>query len=144
VNFDESDFYKNFSQAVGAAEIIPTRHNVARAQRAEAVLVCRNGQVPPLEPLNYGPYHVLSRSHDFFWLKIGSRTDTVSTRRLDPAAAPAAPPCQGPPPGQRKEVTFYRPHVAPAPSAVPAAPTEALAAAGPYCNNAPSTPALGL
>jgi hypothetical protein len=33
-NFDESDFYTNFSQAVGAAEIIPSRHNMDRAQQA--------------------------------------------------------------------------------------------------------------
>jgi hypothetical protein len=97
-------------QAVFAAEIIPTRHNVARAQRApedlpadllraKAVLVGRDDHMPPLEPLYDGPYHVLTRSLDFFRLQIGGRTDTVSTSHLkpclDPVAAPAVPPRQG-------------------------------------------------
>jgi Integrase core domain len=146
-NFNESDFFKKFSKEIGAAETLPTRHNVARAQqapedltadllRAEAVLVRRDGHVPPLAPLYNGPYCVLTRSRDFFRLQMGGRTDTVSTSRLkpclDPAAAPAAPPRPGRPPGQRKDVTFHWPPVAPPPaSASPAAPARSLAAAGP-------------
>jgi transposase InsO family protein len=30
-NLDESNFFQNFSKAVGAPETLPTRHNVARA-----------------------------------------------------------------------------------------------------------------
>jgi hypothetical protein len=100
-------FKKNFSQAVGAVAIIPTMHNVDRAQRApedlpanllraEAVLVRCDGHVLPLEPFYNGPYRVLTRSCNFFRLQIGGRTDTVSTGRfkpcLDPAAAPVASP----------------------------------------------------
>jgi hypothetical protein len=107
---DESKFFQNFSEAVGAAEIIPTRHNVARSQqapedlpvdllRAEAVLVHRDCHVPPLAPLYDGTHRVMTRSRDFFRLQMGDRTDTVSTSRLkpcmDPAAAPIAPPRRG-------------------------------------------------
>jgi hypothetical protein len=56
------------------------------------VLVCCNGHVPPLAPLYDGPYCVLTRSHDFFWLQIGDRTDTVSTSRLKPSMDPSATP----------------------------------------------------
>jgi hypothetical protein len=120
-NFDESDFYKKFSKAVRAAEIIPTRHNVARAQRAPeelpadllratVVLVHQDAHVLPLELLYDSPFCVLIRSRDFFQLQIGSRTDMVSTSNLkpclDPAAAPAAPLRRGCPPGQQREVTF--------------------------------------
>jgi transposase InsO family protein len=126
-NVNENEFFEIFSQAVGAAEIIPTRHNVARAQQApedlpadllrvEEVLVRRDDHVPPLEWLYNGPYRVLTRSRDFFRLQMGDRTDTVSTSRLkpclDPAATPAAPPCPGLPPGQQRDVTFRWPPVA--------------------------------
>jgi Integrase core domain len=158
---NEVEFFQKFSKAVGAAEIINTRHNVARAQQApedlpvdllqaEAVLVRRDGHVPPLAPLYDGPYRVLTRSRDFFRLQMGDRTDTVSTSRLklclDPAAVPAAPPRRGRPPGQRKDVTFRWPPVAPPParlampppaSASPAAPARTLAAAGPSTPPAP-------
>jgi hypothetical protein len=94
-NLNASEFFKKFSKAVGAAEIIPTRHNVARAQQApedlpadllcaEAVLVRRDDHVPPLEPLYNGPYRVLTRSRDFFQFQMGGGTDTVSTSRLKP------------------------------------------------------------
>jgi hypothetical protein len=110
--------------------------------RAEAVLVRRDGHVLPLAPLYDGPYRVLTRSRDFFRLQMGDRTDTVFTSRLkpclDPAAAPAAPPGRGHPPGQRKDVTFRWPPVAPPlarlavpppASASPNAPARTLAAA---------------
>jgi hypothetical protein len=104
---NEAEFSKKFSQAVGAAKIIPTRHNVAQAHqapedlltdllRAKEILVRLDGHVLPLAPLYNGPYRVLTRSLDFFRLQIGDRTDTVSTSGLkpcmDPVAAPAAPP----------------------------------------------------
>jgi hypothetical protein len=160
-NFNESDFFKKFSKEIGAAETLPTRHNVARAQqapedlpadllRAEAVLVRRDGHMPPLALLYDGPYRVLTRSRNFFRLQMGGRTDTVSTSRLkpclDPAAAPAAPPRRGRPPGQRKDVTFRWPPVAPPParlavpppaSALPATPARTLTAAGPSTPPAP-------
>jgi hypothetical protein len=41
--------------------------------RAEAVLVHRDGHVPPLAPLYDGPYRVLTRSRDFFRLQMGDR-----------------------------------------------------------------------
>jgi hypothetical protein len=140
---------------VGAAKIIPTRHNLVRAQQApedlpakllwaEAVLVRCNGHVLTFEPLYDDPYRVLTRSRNFFRLQIDGRTNTVSTSRLkaclDPAAALAAPLGRGHPPVQWREVTFCWPTVAPppprlalppAPNAVPAMPTGALAAAGP-------------
>jgi hypothetical protein len=92
-------FLKNFSQAVGVVAIIPTMHNVDRAQRApeylpanllraEAVLVRRDGHVLPLEPLYNSPYRVLTRSSNFFRLQIGGRTDTVSTSRFKPCRCP--------------------------------------------------------
>jgi hypothetical protein len=145
-NVDEPEFFEKFSQAVGAVEIIPSRHNVARTQQApedlsadlllaEAVLICRDSHMPPLVPLYDGPYRVLTRSRNFFRLQMGNRTDTVSTSRLkpcmDPAAAPATPLPHGHPPGQQKDVTFRWPTVAlpparlatpPAPSAAPAVP----------------------
>jgi hypothetical protein len=149
------NFFQKFSKAVGAVEIVYTRHNVARAQQApedlpvdllqaEAVLVRRDGHVPPLAPLYDGPYRVLTRSCDFFRLQMGDRTDTVSTiclkPCLDPAAVPAAPPRRGRPPGQRKDITFRWLPVAPLPArlavpppayASPSAPARTLAAAGP-------------
>jgi hypothetical protein len=158
-NVNEAEFFQNFSKAVGAAKIIPTRHNVARAQqapedlpvdllRAEAVLVRRDGHVPPLAPLYNGPYRVLTRSRDFFRLQMGDRTDTVSTSRLkpclSPAAVPSAPPRQGRPPGQRKDVTFRWPParlaVRPPASVSPAASARTLAAAGP---STPPVPGAG-
>jgi hypothetical protein len=86
--FYKPDFYKNFSQSVGPAEIIPARHNVARAQsvpedlhadllHGKAALVRRNGHLPPLELLYDIPYCVLTRSCNFFWLQIGGRADTA-------------------------------------------------------------------
>jgi hypothetical protein len=92
--------YKIFSQAVGAAEIIPTRHNVARAQqapedlpadllRAEAVLGRRDIHEPLLAPLYDGPFHMLTRSRDF-WFQMEDRTDTVSTSHIKPCLDPAA------------------------------------------------------
>jgi hypothetical protein len=99
--------------------------------------------VPLLEPLYDGPYRVLTRSRDFFQLQIGGRTDTVSTSCLKPclylATTLVALPRHGRPPDQQREVTFRWPPVVPmlarfsallAPTAVPAAPTGALAAAG--------------
>jgi hypothetical protein len=48
-------------------------------------LVCRNGHVPPLEPLYDGPYRVLTRSRDFVRLQIGDRTDTFPPAASSPA-----------------------------------------------------------
>jgi hypothetical protein len=159
-NVNETEFFINFFQAVGAAKIIPSRRNVARAHQApedlpadllrdEAVLVLHDGHVPPLVPLYDGPYLMLTRSCNFFRLQISDRTDTVFTSCLkpctDPAAAPAAPHRCGCPPGQQKDITFCWPPVATlpvrlavphAPSATPTAQT--LVAAGP-----PSPPVLG-
>jgi hypothetical protein len=98
---------------VGAAEIIPTRHNVAWAHeapedmpadllRAAVVLVLCDGQMLHLEPLYDGPYLVLTRSRDYFRLQIGDSLKPCT----DSAAAPAALPRRGHPLGQRKDVTF--------------------------------------
>jgi hypothetical protein len=97
------NFIKKISQAVGAAKIVPTRHNVALAHQApedlladllhaKVVLVCRYDHLPSLVPLYDGPYRMLTRSRDFFCLQIGNRTNTVSTSRLKPCMDPAAAP----------------------------------------------------
>jgi hypothetical protein len=139
-NVNEPEFFIKFSNELGAAESVATRHNSARARdvpdelpadllRAPAVLVRRDGHVPPLEPLYDGPYRVLARSRDWFRLQVGDRTDTISTSRLKPCldytAPPAEPRRRGRPPGQPKAVTFRWPPVEPPPSrlAVPATPS---------------------
>ncbi len=69
------------------------------------VLVRRDGHQPPLSPAYDGPYLVLECSLRFFKLKIGGRTDNISTLRLKPCHTPpdaqvevANPPRRGRPP----------------------------------------------
>jgi hypothetical protein len=96
------------------------------------ILVRRDGAQPPLSPIYDGPYRVLERSTHFFLLKMGDRTDKVSTLRLKAARTPAdtepakplrrgrpvaqAPPVHAPPPkhqGQPRQVTFSLPPTTP-------------------------------
>ncbi len=56
---------------------------------ARFVLVRRDSAQPPLSPIYDGPYQVLERSTHFFLLKMGDRTDKVSTLRLKRARTPA-------------------------------------------------------
>jgi hypothetical protein len=96
------NFFIKFSNELGAAESIATRHNSARAQdmldelpadllHAPAVLVRRDVHVSPLELLYDGPYRMLARSRDWFRIQVGNRTDTISTSHLKPT-----PPGLGP------------------------------------------------
>jgi hypothetical protein len=118
----------------------PARHNAALTPSAlpeelllaRFVLVRRDGAQPPLSPIYDGPYRVLEWSTHFFLLKMGDRTDKVSTLRLKAARTPAdmepaKPPCRGrpvaqappvraPPPKQRgrpRQVTFSLPPTTP-------------------------------
>jgi hypothetical protein len=118
----------------------PTRHNSAPAPStlpeelmlARFVLVRRDGVQPLLSPAYDGPYRVLERSTHFFLLKIGDRTDKVSTLCLKAARTPAdtepakpprrgrpvaqAAPVRAPPPSQRgqpRQVTFSLPLTSP-------------------------------
>ena len=52
---------------------------------ARMVLVRADAVRPPLAPRYDGPYAVIARSDQFFTLRMGDRTDTVSTSRLKPA-----------------------------------------------------------
>jgi hypothetical protein len=76
-NVNEPEYFIKFSNELGAAESVATRHNSARARdvpdelladllRALAVLVSRDGHVLPLEQLYDIPYHVLACSRDWF------------------------------------------------------------------------------
>jgi hypothetical protein len=69
--------------------------------RTPAVLVRRDGHMPPLEPLYNGPYHMLARSRDWFHIQVGTS--------LDPSALPAEPRHRGRLPGPPKGVTFHWP-----------------------------------
>ncbi|MFN9908114.1 MAG: hypothetical protein ACK56F_18605, partial [bacterium] len=87
---------------------------------ARYVLVRRDGHQPPLSPAYDGPYLVLERSLRFFKLKIGERSDNVSTLRLKPChtppdtqVVPAEPPRRGRPPKKKPP---------PAPPTLPAPP----------------------
>jgi hypothetical protein len=118
----------------------PARHNAAPAPStlpeelllARFVLVRRDGALPPLLPIYDDPYRVLERSTHFFLLKMGDRTNKVSTLRLKAARTPAdtepakpsrrgrpvaqAPPVCAPPPKQRGQpcqVTFSLPPTTP-------------------------------
>jgi hypothetical protein len=118
----------------------PTRHNSATAPltppeellMARFVLVRQDRAQPPLSPAYDVPYRVLEMSTHFFLLKIGDRTDKVSTLRLKAARTPAdtepakprrrghpvvqAPPVRSPPPSQRgqpRQVTFSLPPTSP-------------------------------
>jgi hypothetical protein len=103
------------------------------------VLVRRDGHQPPLSPAYDGPYLVLERSLRFFKLKIGDRTDNVSTLRLKPCHTPpdaqvkeADPPHRGRPPKNKPPTT---PPVPPAPPAPPPSPIPA-----PLPGHTPPTP----
>jgi transposase InsO family protein len=96
-NVNEPEFFIKFSNDLGAAETVATRHNSARARdvleelpatllRVTAVLVHRDGHMPPLEPLYDSPYHVLAC--DWFCLQVGDRTETISTAASSPAWTP--------------------------------------------------------
>jgi hypothetical protein len=164
-NVNEAEFFIKFSNELGAAESVATRHNSVRARdvpdklpdklpadllRAPAVLVRRDGHEPPLEPLYNGPYQVLAHSRDWFCIQVGDRTDSISTSHLKPcldlSAPPAEPRCRGRPPGPPKAVTFRWPAVEPLPThlavlavpATPSSPSPVLAAARP-----PTSPGLG-
>ena len=88
------------------------------------MLVRRDGHVPPLAPLDDGPYKVLQRSLRTFRLQMGDKQDTVSTSGLkavqaDPDMQPAEPSWHGRPwkppaqaPGPSKRVCFQLPSVA--------------------------------
>jgi hypothetical protein len=62
--------------------------------RAPAILVRQDGHVQLLEPLYDGPYRVLARSQDWFYIQVGDRTDTISTRRLKPSLDLSVPPAE--------------------------------------------------
>ncbi len=113
--------------AVPAPSTLPEELLLARF-----VLVRREGAQPPLSPIYDGPYRVLERSTHFFLLKMGDRTDKVSTLCLKAARTPAdtkpakpprrgcpvaeAPPVRAPPPkhrGRPRQVTFSLPPTTP-------------------------------
>jgi hypothetical protein len=102
-NVNEPELFIKFSnEKLGAAESVATRHNSARARdlldelpadllHAPAVLVCRDGQLPPLEPLYDGPYRVLGRSRT----GSASRSATRLTPSLPAASSPSwTSPCR--------------------------------------------------
>jgi hypothetical protein len=109
---------------------------------AQYVLVRRDGHQPPLSPAYDGPYLVLERSLRFFKLKIGGRTDNVSTLRLKPCHTPpdaqveaADPPRRGRPPKNRPPTMPPAPPTPPAPPAPPLSPHPT-----PLPGHTPSTP----
>jgi hypothetical protein len=79
---------------------------------ARYVLVRRDRHQPPLSPAYDGPYLVQERGLRFFKIKIGGRTDKISTLRLKPCHSPpdtqveaAEPPRRGCPPKARPPTT---------------------------------------
>jgi hypothetical protein len=126
INTAESPSFLNELQTTMAGRPLPSmRHNSAPAPSTlpeellmdRFVLVRQDRAQPPLSPAYDVPYRVLEMSTHFFLLKIGDRTDKVSTLRLKAARTPAdtepakpprrgrpvaqAPPVCAPPPSQR-------------------------------------------
>jgi hypothetical protein len=135
-----SSFLSDLQTTMAGPLLQPTWHNSAPAPSAlpeelllaRFVLVRRDGAQPLLSPAYDRPYQVLEWSTHFFLLKIGDRTDKISTLRLKAARTladtePAKPLCRGrtvakappvraPPPSQRgrpRQVTFSLPPTSP-------------------------------
>ena len=93
--------------------------------RAEMVYVRRGDKGGPLAQPYSGPYKVISKGPKHFCLDLGGREKEVSVDRLKPhtgaaAAAPAAPPRRGRPPGRTAAPAAATPPTSPA--AAPATP----------------------
>jgi hypothetical protein len=163
-NVDGLEFFVKFSNELGAAKSVATRHNSAQNRdmpdelpvdlmHASAVLVHQGGHMPPLELLFDSPYCVLAHSRDWFPLQVSDRTNTISTNRFKPCLYPSALPAEphgcGRPPKPPKAVTFHWLPVAPPPArlAEPPAPTTPSSPSGPLpalaAARAPSPPGLG-
>jgi hypothetical protein len=100
---------------------LQTRHHTTPAPTAlpddlllsRFVLVRRDAVQPPLSPLYDGPFLVLERSLHFFKVRIGTRSEIISTHRLKPCHTPedaqaAEPPRRGRPPNAAKPTTVVR------------------------------------
>jgi hypothetical protein len=100
---------------------LQTRHHTTPAPTAlpddlllsRFVLVRRDAVQPPLSPLYDGPFLVLERSLHFFKVRIGTRSEIISTHRLKPChtpedAQPAEPPRRGRPPNAARPPAVVR------------------------------------
>ncbi len=75
-----------------------------------SIYVRRGGNLPPLAPLNAGPYAVLERGEKVFRLQVGDREEAASVDRLKlhtgaEPVQPAAPLKRGRPPGSAASST---------------------------------------
>jgi cleavage and polyadenylation specificity factor subunit 1 len=114
-------FLQDFQGLLAGRSPLQTRHHTTPAPTAlpddlllsRFVLVRRDAVQPPLSPLYDGPFLVLERSLHFFKVRIGTRSEIISTHRLKPChtpedAQPAEPPRRGRPPNAARPPAVVR------------------------------------
>ncbi len=114
-------FLQDFQGVLAGRTPPQTRHHTTPSPTAlqedlllsRFVLVRPDAVQPPLSPLFDGPFLVLERSLHFFKVRIGTRSEIISTHRLKPCHTPedaqaAEPPRRGRPPNAAKPPTAVR------------------------------------
>jgi hypothetical protein len=109
------NFIREFQGVLAGRSPLPTSHHTTPAPTdlpedlllSRFVLIRHDAVQPPLSPLYDGPFLVVERSLHFFKVRIGSRTEIISTHRLKPCHTPedaqaAEPPRRGRPPSADK------------------------------------------